>query len=163
MSDIQIIVMEGKYDNDDAYNCVLGYIGQKAYLGGYGFHYIPELSIIEQFKMSETFSNYSGSRKIWHFVITFQQSWNHINLLEIAVQSAKLFSPDYQVLFGLDLEGTTPHLHFGVNAFSYHPDTPILSEEIMDYYLRHIQSLLSKQYPNMTVTLLYNLKKGTKI
>ena len=155
MSDIQIIVTEGDYDNNEAYNCVLGYIGQKAYLGGYGFRCIPELSIIEQFKMSENFSKHSGLRKIWHFIITFQKSWNHTPLLEVAVQSAKLFSSDYQVLFALDLEGAAPHLHFGVNAFSYHPDIPILSEEIMDCYLKHIQNLLSQQYPNMTVTLLY--------
>lgn len=159
MSDIQITVMAGGYDNEDVYNRVLGYIGQKAYLGGYGFRCIPKLSIIEQFQMSETFSNYSNSRKIWHFAITFLDSWKNICLLEIAVQAAKLFSSDYQVLFALDLEGAAPHLHFGINAFSYHPDTPVLSEEIILTYLEHIKYLLSLQYPNMTVTLIFKGKK----
>lgn len=158
MSDIQITVMEGEYDNVDAYNRVLGYIGQKTYLGGYGFRCIPELSIIEQFKMSETFSNYSSLRKIWHFAITFQDVWPVTTLLQIAVQTAELFSPDYQVLYALDTE-RTPHLHFGINAFSYHPDSPVLSKEIMDNYLNHLHNLLSGQYPNMTVTLLYKGKE----
>lgn len=155
MSDIQIIVMEGNYNNSEAYNCVLGYIAQKAYLGGYGFRCTPELSIIDQFEISESLSNHSGFRKIWHFIITFQKSWDHTYLLGIGVQAAKLFSSDYQVLFALDLEGAEPHLHFGVNAFSYHPNAPILSEEIMDNYLKQIQNLLSEQYPDMTITLLY--------
>lgn len=154
MSDIQIIVMEGNYENDDVYNRLLGYISQKAFLGGYGFCCIPEFTIIEQFKMSETYSNFTSLRKMWHFIITFQTKWKDISLLNIAVWTAQLFAPEYQILFALDLEGT-PHLHFGVNAFSYHPNSPTLSKEIMDGYLKSIQEWLSVQYPSMTVALLY--------
>lgn len=64
MSDIQIIVMEGNYENHDAYNCLLGYISQKAYLGGYGFCCTPDSTIIEQFRMSEIYSNFTSSRKM---------------------------------------------------------------------------------------------------
>lgn len=154
MSDIQIIVMEGNYENYDAYNCLLGYISQKAYLGGYGFLCTPDSTIVEQFKISEINSNFTSSRKMWHFIITFQTVWKDISLLEIAVQTAQLFASEYQILFALDLKGT-PHLHFGVNAFSYHPDSPILSKEILDGYLKNIQEQLYRQYPNMTATLLY--------
>lgn len=154
MSEIQIIVMEGNYANDDAYRYLLGYISQKAFLGGYGFCCKPGFTIIEQFKMSEKYSNFSSLRKMWHFVITFQTDWKDISLLNIAVQAAQLFAPEYQILFALDLKGT-PHLHFGVNAFSYHPDSPILSKEIMDSYLKSIQERLSVQYPTMSVALLY--------
>ncbi len=155
MYDIQIIVTKGAYDNDDAYNCVLGYISQKAYLGGYGFCCIPGLSVTEQFKKSEAASHYSSPRKIWHFYVTFLEVWKQTVLLEIGIQTAKLFSADYQVMFALDLEGREPHLHFGVNAFSYHPDTPILSDKIMSEYLKYIQTLLSQRYPNKTVTLIF--------
>lgn len=128
---------------------------KKAYLGGYGFSCIPGLSVIEQFKKSETASHYSSPRKIWHFYITFLEAWKQTALLEIGVQTAKLFSTDYQVIFALDLEGRELHLHFGVNAFSYHPDTPILSDKIMSEYLKYIQTLLSQQYPDKTVTLIF--------
>lgn len=114
----------------------------------------PDSTIVEQFKISEINSNFTSSRKMWHFIITFQTVWKDISLLEIAVQTAQLFASEYQILFALDLKGT-PHLHFGVNAFSYHPDSPILSKEILDGYLKNIQEQLYRQYPNMTVTLLY--------
>lgn len=156
MSDIRIAVMEGDYDNEDAYNRLLGYIGQKSYLGGYGFCFAPGFPIIEQFRLSEACSSQASPRKIWHFIITFQKAWSHSCLLEIAVQAAVLFSQDYQVLFGLDTGGNgNPHLHFGVNAFSYHPDTAPLFEDRMAGYLACIQKMLSRQSPNMTVTLYF--------
>ena len=57
MSDIRIETPNGSYNNEDAYNRVIGYISNKTYFGGYGFYYSqnPDNSIIQQFKLSETY------------------------------------------------------------------------------------------------------------
>ena len=180
MSDIRIEVFNGDYSNDDVYERVLGYIAQKEFVSGYGFTCNQDLSIIEQFKLSECYSSQKNPPKIWHFCITFARHQDFNWLLPMAVWIAKYFSPGYQVLYGLDMErgghsysptGTyhypsksskdnAPHLHFGVNAFSYHPEASVLTAEIMQDCMKHIQGKLSAMYPNMTVTLQFQGKKG---
>ena len=162
MSDIRIEVFKGDYENENAYENVLDYIGEKTYLGGYGFTPNESCSIIQQFQLSEDYSTYRGPdpRKIWHFGITFLRPQNHTELLCLAEQISLVFFADYQVLYGLDTEKHGPHLHFGVNAFSYHPDTPILTKEKMRDYLITIQSIIFSQYPGQTVTLQFQRKKG---
>lgn len=161
MSDIRIEALSGDYSNDDVYERLLGYISQKSYIGGFGFTCSPDISIIEQFRLSEIYSSNSGPRKMWHFIITFSTSWDHQSLLQLAADIARGFSPEYQILYGLDTEKGNPHLHFGVNAFSYHPDHPALSEEIMHVYLEQLQTFLQNHYPAMTVTLQF-LGKGER-
>lgn len=162
MSDIRIEMFKGDYNNDDAYEGVLYYIGGKTYLGGYGFTFNESLSIIQQFHLSEDSSMHRkpDSRKIWHFGITFLHHHNHTELLQLAAQIALAFSADYQVFYGLDTKGHSSHLHFGVNAFSYHPDTPVLTDEKMRNYIISIQNLLFFRYPGRTITLQYQGKKG---
>lgn len=161
MSDIRIEVFKGDYSNEDAYELVLHYIGGKTYLGGYGFLLNESFPIIQQFQLSEDSSKYCNpdSRKIWHFGITFLCPHDHTELLQLGVQIALEFCADYQVLYGLDTEGHGPHLHLGVNAFSYHPDTPVLTTEKMRAHIVSIQRFLSSQYPGKTVTLQFQKKK----
>ena len=158
MSDIRIEVLPGSYDNDDAYNKVLGYIGQKTYLGGYGFSCIPDFTIIEQFQASEEYSRFQNTQKIWHFAITFSESWRHQQLLCIARDVSAFFKDSYQVLFGLDTDKKIPHLHFGVNAFSYDPLVPVLDQEKMKEYMLAVQDYLRKAYYPMSVTLQFQRK-----
>ena len=153
MSDIRIEALKGKYDNDNVYEKLLDYISKKTYIGGYGFSCIPDYPISEQFRMSETCSSGSSSRKMWHFIITFPTSWDHFSLLQLAISTANRFATSYQILFGVDTEQGNAHLHFGVHAFSYYPDYPILSEEAMHNYLTQLQNDLRCRYPHMTVTL----------
>ena len=163
MSDIRIEALPGDYSNDDVYENVLGYIGGKSYIGGFGFTCNPNISIIEQFRLSEIYSSHSSSKKIWHFILTFSTSWNHLELLKLAAVIARGFSSEYQILFGLDTEQGRPHLHFGVNIFSYHPSHPVLSEEKMLNYLTQLQDYLKKIYPAMTVTLQFLRKGGQNV
>lgn len=158
MSDIRIEVFPGSYDNDDAYNKVLGYIGQKTYLGGYGFSCIPDFTIIEQFQASEEYSRFQNTQKIWHFAITFSESWRHQQLLCIARDVSAFFKDSYQILFGLDTDGRRPHLHFGVNAFSFNPDVPVLDSAKMKSCMLAIQDHLQKVYSPMGVTLQFQGK-----
>lgn len=149
MSDTIIKVMPGDYSNDDAYKLTLGYISDKAYIGGYGFSPNLPLSIIEQFQLSEHYSNSANTQKMWHFAIMPYKEYNHTTLLQLAVKISFLFAPQYQILCALDLlrkgKPCIPHLHFGVNAFSYHPDTPALSPELMHNYINEIQNIVTGQ------------------
>ena len=160
MSDIRIEVHKGSYDTETSYNKEIGYITNKTYFGGYGFTYNPALSIIEQFKLSETYSSHTHGQKIWHFYITFSTRWNHIDLLNLANQIALIFSPRYQIVYGLDLDKGNPHLHFGLNTFSYYPDIPVITPKLMEDFLIYLQNELKKWYPPKTVTLQFQGKKG---
>lgn len=159
MSDIRIEVTNGYYDTDDSYNKVIGYITNKNLFGGYGFYYSHDISIIEQFKLSEMYSDQKNEQKIWHFFITFSKRWNHMELLELANQIAFSLSPQYQIVYGLDIDKGKPHLHFGINAFSYHPDTTVLTPEYFQGCLVYWQNKLAEWYPHKTVTLQFRGKK----
>lgn len=74
MSDIRIEVTKEGYDTEDSYNKVIGYITNKILFGGYGFCYSHDISIIEQFKLSEMYSKQENEQKIWHFFITFSKT-----------------------------------------------------------------------------------------
>lgn len=163
MSDIRIEVPGGAYENDDVYENLLGYISNKSYLGGYGFTCASEYTVSEQFRMSETCSSYSGSRKMWHFFITFSARWSIQSLLQLANIISMGFSFQYQILFCVDTEPGNPHLHFGVNAFSYHPDSPVLSEKLMQNYLSQLQQFFQHNYPYLTVTLQFMGKGGKNV
>lgn len=163
MSDIRIEVLSGDYSNNDVYVNVLNYLSRKAYLGGYGFSPNFSICITEQFQLCEYFSNANSQQKLWHFCVTFAQSWNHTALLEMAVWIASTFSNEYQIMYALDLERggkpDIPHLHFCVNAFSYHPNSTPLSKEEMQWRMEWIQQELSTKCSPCSVTLQFQGKR----
>lgn len=164
MSDIRIEVFNGSYDNDDVYNNLLGYVSNKSYCNGYGFNYNSSLPIIEQFRLSEEYSEYYNNQKMWHFAITFSSNLSHTYLLDMAMKVSLKFAPDYQIMFGLDTKRGnskrySPHLHFAVNAFSYHPQTQPITKDRMRGYMEDIQKFLSDRYVG-EVTLQFMRKKG---
>ena len=165
MSDIRIEVFNGSYDNDDVYKKLLRYISNKLYCNGYGFSYDLSLSIIDQFRLSEEYSEYQNDQKMWHFIMTFSSNLNHKYLLDIAVEVSSKFASDYQIIFGLDTRISDgryrPHLHFAVNTFSYHPHTQPLTKDRMRGYMENIQKFLSDRYVG-EVTLQFMGKKGGK-
>ncbi len=158
MSEIRIEVFKGSYSNQDVYNRVLGYISKKSYLGGYGFYLGSNLTIIDQFKLSEKYSHYRQPQKIWHFAITFDRNWHLNDLLHLATFVSSFFKYNYQVFYGVDYVGQHPHLHFAVNAFSYNPQVPLLNRQNMLDYTTYIQEKLSNAYYPSTVTLQFQGK-----
>lgn len=163
MSDLRIVVFNGSYNNEDAYSKVLGYISNKTYFGSYGFNFSSHLPITGQFQINEIYSAHCQNpdrQKIWHFILTFADRLKDTELLALADQTALLFSAEYQVMYGLDKEKGNLHLHFGVNAFSFYPDNPVLSPERMHGMMKHLQNFLSVRYPAKKVTLQFQGKKG---
>lgn len=162
MSDIRIEVYRGDYSNDDVYQNVLGYLANKAYLGGYGFSPNLPMTITEQFQLSEQYSQIKQDQKIWHFGITFSYRWKHTDLLKLADDVSLFFSQSFQIMYALDLKRDTgenvPHLHFAVNAFSYHPDFPPLSREYMKVCMPKVQNYLCNKFDPLSVTLQFQGK-----
>lgn len=163
MCNIIIKVMEGEYTNTDTHNLTLGYISDKAYIGGYGFSPNLPLSIIEQFQSSEHYSNSANTQKMWHFAIMPYKEYNHTTLFQLATEISSLFAPQYQILYALDLirdgKPCIPHLHFGVNAFSYHPDSLALSPELMRNYITTVKNILTKHFGPIPIILEFQGKR----
>lgn len=49
-----------------------------------------------------------------------------------------------------------PHIHFAVNAYSYHPDAELLSDLKMEHISHYILSELQRIFPNVNVRLAYS-------
>lgn len=152
MSSIRVEIFNGLYDNDTVYRNVLTYISKKYATGGYGYYPYDIDSIIRDFELSKEFSLQTSSRNLWHFCVSFSTDFNHkINdqiLLTIANNIAIKFCQDYQIYYALDKGTDNLHLHFAVNAYSYHPATEILSSDKMQIYLLKILSYLHSLYPD---------------
>ncbi len=159
MSDICIEILAGPYEDFNTYHRLLNYIGQKTYVGGYGFYLDPNITIVEQFQLSEACSQHKSLRKMWHFAIIFPHHWKHEELLYIGNNISEIFKNDYQVLFGLDTEEENPHLHFGINAFSYNPCFSPLTRCKMEEYMSMVQSYFHANYPTLNVDLLFQGKR----
>ena len=69
----------------------------------------------------------------------------------------------YQILFGLDTDGRRPHLLFGINAFSYNPNVPVLDAIKMKSCMLAVQDQLQKVYFPMRVTLQFQGKGGKNV
>lgn len=159
MSDIHIEVLAGLYEDFNTYRRVLNYIGEKTYVGGYGFYLDPKITIVKQFQLSETYSQYKNPRKMWHFIITFSHHWKDEELLYIGNHISEIFKNDYQILFGLDTKGINPHLHFGINAFSYNPCISPLTRHKMEEYMSIVQNYFHANYPTVNISLLFQGKR----
>lgn len=149
MNNIQIIFPIGEYSNGDAYEAILTYVTSKLYPSGYGIP-IPvtrDNSIIYFYK-AQANSNQQSARYLWHFTINFKEKRKDLTqIMLMGQQIAYLFSSAYQVVYGLDLGTDHTHLHFAVNAYSYHPDAPVLSNELMEVYVQQMEQIIKFNYP----------------
>lgn len=152
MSDIRIELFQGNYNTRDSLYYVFNYIYKKEYVGGYGFYSDNFQGINYQLQESIDSSSYTNDRTVWHFIISFKRASSKEELLVLANRIAFLFAPSYQIIYGLDTESTNMHLHFGVNAFSYHPDIPTLSKDTLTRYINSIEYILLQNYPQQSIT-----------
>ncbi len=148
MKESLIIIQPGEYSNSDAYESVLTYISKKDYVGGYGIPLPPSRNaLIKSFYRIEQNSNYQNSRYLWHFVISLPTKTDNKKFLQMADNIAIQIAYHYQVVYALDLEKEHSHIHFTINAYSYQPDYPPLSEEIFENYMRTSLCILQNTYP----------------
>ena len=146
MSNVRLKVFPGTYANEQSYENVINYITAKALWGGYGFFPYNPQDIIVAFEKSRDYSLQSEERQLWHFTITFSQKLDMHYLYQLANEIAFEFANNYQIVFAVDTAGC-PHLHFAVNAFSYHPNTCTLSPDMMKHIACHILEKLHNSGP----------------
>lgn len=150
-----IIVCAGNYSNSDAYERVLSYIVQKRYIGGYGFPFPPNReSAVREFYRCEEISDYDSTRKLWHFTISLP-SLKTTTLLHWAEAITQVFSKEYDILYGIDLDPGHYHIHFAVNTYGYFPNIPPLTSSLFHSYLLTIKQLLSATYPDRQTLIYY--------
>ena len=105
-------------------------------------------------------TTYKQDRNIWHFAITFSPEYNHCPdffFMNLAQQIALIYCNDYQVYYGLDKDTDNPHIHFAVNAYSYHPQAEPLSDSKMEQLLHYAHSKITHLFSKTKVTLSYSL------
>ena len=148
MKESFIIIQPGDYANTDAYECVLTYVSKKDYVGGYAIPLPPTRdNLITAFYKAEKASNYQNSRYIWHFVISLPEKVDYKKMLHMSDHIAMQMAYQYQVVYALDLQKSHPHIHFAVNAYSYHPDQPLLSEDLFEKYIAIARDILQNTFP----------------
>ena len=158
MSSIRLQIFPGTYDNDSAYEYVLTYIHAKYLTGGYGYYPLDIESIIHDFEKSKSHSSYKQERNIWHFAITFSPEYNHYPdffFMNLAHQVALIYCKNYQIYYSLDKDTDNPHIHFAVNAYSYHPQVEPLSNQKMEQLFHYTHSILNHIFPKTKVILSY--------
>lgn len=145
-----IIYKKNCYTNDDAYERVITYC-QKDLIGGYLLELpLTRDSVINQFQACENNSIYYIDSKLWHFVISISDLNNSRILQSLADQIAALFCPNYQVIYGIDLDPNHYHIHFVVNAYGYTSKVPPLDLEGFEHYTHLIAILLKEKFPTHT-------------
>lgn len=159
MLSIRLKVFPGSYNNCDVYEKVLTYISLKSCHGGYGFFPYDIDSIIRDFQLSEKYSVQKSDQKMWHFIISFSEKLPDVFALMLADKTAKIFYKEYQVYYGLDKETSHLHIHFAVNAYSYHPEKVILNRDAMFNYSKIILNEFKNVFPE-TQTILSFQKEG---
>lgn len=148
MKESLIIIQPGDYANGDAYESVLTYVSKKDYVGGYAIPIPPtKETLISAYRLAEESSDYQNSRYLWHFVISLPEKVNYKTFLQIADQIAMHIAYEYQVVYALDLQKSCPHIHFAINAYSYHPNQSPLSEDLFEKYIRTAFNILQQTYP----------------
>ena len=154
MKNSLIIIQPGDYANSDAYESVLTYVTKKDYVGGYVIPIPPTRdSLIAAFRSAEENSDYQNSRYLWHFVISLPEKVNYKLYLQMADEIAMRFAYMYQVVYALDLQTSHPHIHFAVNAYSYHPNQSPLSEDYFDQYMQMTLVILQNTFPKYKAKL----------
>lgn len=155
MSKIRIEVISGIYDNSDAYEEVINYIAKPRALTGVSAidSHKPE-TVINGFTESreQSLSDSDDNRNLWHIYISSKSFKNKYKLLEIASNMAFLFN-NYQVYYGVHSDTKQLHIHFAINAYSYHPTFPTLNQSALINYLHKIRNYLSLVFSTTSIEI----------
>lgn len=139
--------LEG-HTNFDAYDNALNYVFVKNYVNGYGYPCNSTANeIIDFFKIARDTSHYNQDRLLWHFTVSIKGLRKPTVYQKLGRMIAELFAPQYQVVYALDQDPGKHHLHFVVNAISYHPAVLPLNEERFELFIPYIQNIIKTAFP----------------
>ena len=161
MSNIRIEIVPGSFTNENAYENLINYISKpKAIIGGCGIYPFTSEAAINQFYLTKLYSLVSSpdERYLWHFFVSFENAVDLQFLRIIATSICISFSDNYQSFFGIHLDTDHQHIHFAINAYSFHPYAEKLTEPLLQEYMQNIISYLSNQFNTSNITLQFGRK-----
>lgn len=156
MSKFRIEIVDKRYDNEDAYQKAIHYITKPgAFTGACGVYPPDEDTAIAQFNASQEYSQVQSPDEhyLWHFYISSKYFKNAAELLQVASSIALIFSDRYQVYYGVHTDTDHIHIHFAVNAYSYHPYVPTLTIYTLIDYLHKVKSYLCQIYSTKSIEI----------
>lgn len=161
MTQAQIQIMPGAYENPDAIDKVIQYICRLDKpapfpLYCYGAAPSPDVSaacgnIIQCFYDSRNMQNNPPEQRLWHFVISFALPFQYMKPMYFYFidAAARLFSNEYADCFSFHTDKAHPHFHFCISSSSYIPGIPSLDTEKMRTYVNQMIELASAYHINL--------------
>lgn len=148
-----VVIVRNTYPDIAALNNVIHYALSKAtFYGGYGV--TPEIGAAQmQMQFVKEAFYQTDALQLKHFFITFshEEAMNidFDEMMQVAFEAAKLFE-EYQIVYGMHLDGSHVHIHFVMNTTSF-----INGRQYSDGLsgFMKVCSMLKKRYPQYPVKL----------
>lgn len=123
MEKLTLIFPDGKYENEDAVEKVIGYIlrlNKPELVGGYGCYVSDEWDVARQFyRVKETYGKMRG-KQIIHMIVSVDKGLLSLTeVKELAYRIAWYFGNERQVIFAVHDDTSYLHIHFGINTVAF--------------------------------------------
>lgn len=148
-----VVIVKNTYPDVAALNNVIHYALSKAvWVGGYGV--TPEIEAAQmQMQFVKQAFYQTDALQLKHFIISYSHEEAMFiefeEMLRTAFEAAKLFR-EYQVVYGLHLDGSHAHVHMVMNTTSFQ-DGHQYSDGLGG--ITKVCSMLKKKYPQYPVNL----------
>lgn len=148
-----VVIVKNTYPDIAALNNVIHYALRKAvFVGGYGV--TPEIAAAQtQMQFVKQAFYQTDSLQLKHFIISYSHEEamfiDFEEMLQNAFEAAALFK-EYQVVYGLHLDGSHAHVHMVMNTTSFQ-DGHQYSDGLSG--IMRVCSMLKKKYPQYPVKL----------
>lgn len=147
-----VIVTRNTYPDARSLQYVIGYVLRSALKGGYGVYPDPQGAFDEMYFVKRVFYQ-TDAIQLKHFIISFSHEEAMFiefeEMLQTAFEAAKLFR-EYQMVYGLHLDGSHVHVHVVMNTTSF-TDGHQYSNGLSGFM--KVCCMLKKKYPQYTVNL----------
>jgi hypothetical protein len=148
-----VVIVRNTYPDNAALNNVIHYaLNKAAFCGGYGI--TPEIGAAQmQMQFVKRAFHQTDALQLKHFLITYSHDETaYVDFDEMmltAFEAAKLFG-EYQMVYGLHLDGSHVHVHIVMNTTSF-IDGHQYSDGLSGFM--KVCGMLKKKYPQYRVKL----------
>ena len=147
-----VIVTRNTYPDTHSLQYVIGYVLRSAMRGGYGVSPDPQWAFDEMYFVKRAFYQ-TDALQLKRFLISYSHEEamfiDFEEMLQTAFEAAKLFQ-EYQIVYGLHLDGSHVHVHMVMNTTSF-IDGHQYSDGLSG--ITKVCSMLKKKYPQYPVNL----------
>lgn len=147
-----VVITRNTYPDTRSLEYVIGYVLRSAFKGGYGAPPDPQWAFEEMYFVKRVFYQ-TDALQLKHFIISYSHEEamfvDFEEMLQTAFEAAKLFK-EYQMVYGLHLDGSHVHVHIVMNTTSF-KDGHQYSDGLSGFM--NVCSMLKKKYPQYPVNL----------